>query len=194
MAGYTERMSVSPAIRIYVDLEYCYPGMTKASGRPCETDKRQVVQIAAIRFDDQTGEEMDSFNQLVIPAYEVLLPPFFEELTAITQADVDREGIAFPEALQAFVNFCKDDPIFTFDKDWYVLQQNAGYHGMSFPYADRPFVRVKALLPGWGVNPDDYSSGTLYKAAGLQMSGHVHNALHDVRSMAHALHSFTARG
>jgi hypothetical protein len=30
----------------------------------------------------------------------------------------------------------------------------------------------------------------LYKAAGLDMDGHVHNALHDVRSMAAAVHTF----
>ena len=183
-------MSAQPSTRIYVDLEYCYPGMTKETGRPSEADKRQVVQIAAIRFNNQTGEEIDSFNKLVIPAYETVLPSFFEELTAITQADVEREGIAFPEALQAFVDFCKNDQIFTFDKDWYVLRQNAGYHTIPFPYASKPFVRVKALLPRWGVNPSSYSSGTLYKAAGLRMSGHVHNALHDVRSMAYALHRF----
>jgi hypothetical protein len=46
------------------------------------------------------------------------------------------------------------------------------------------------LLPQWGIDSDAYSSGTLYRAAGLEMTGHVHDALHDVRSMAAATSYF----
>jgi hypothetical protein len=60
---------------------------------------------------------------------------------------------------------------------------------MPFPFSGA-FTRVKALLPEWNISPNEYSSGTLYKAAGLSMQGHVHNALHDVRSMAVAVSHF----
>jgi len=50
------------------------------------------------------------------------------------------------------------------------------------------------MLEGWDVeNPTQYSSGTLYKAAGVHMNGHVHNALFDVRSMNAAVHAFENR-
>jgi hypothetical protein len=64
---------------------------------------------------------------------------------------------------------------------------------MEFPFESREFFRVKERLPSWGIDPDKYSSGTLYQAAGLQMHGRVHNALHDVRSMAHAVHYFETK-
>lgn len=179
--------------RIYVDLEYCYPGMTKERGRPNDQDLRQIVQIAAIRFDTETGKELDAFNVLVRPTYETILPLFFVELTSITQKELDQKGIPLAEAIRRFTFFCGEDAIWTFNADWDVLKQNCGYINLSFPFEQHPFVRVKPLLSSWGIDPEAYSSGTLFRAAGLDMDGHVHNALHDVRSMAAAVHVFENR-
>lgn len=176
--------------RVFLDLEYCYPGMTKERGRPSESEKRQVVQIAAIRFDANTGTERASFDVLTKPIYEKVLPDFFVELTAITQEMLERSGIEFPRALEQLVSFCGRDPVWTFNADWGVLRQNCGFFGIPFPFETKPFVKVKALLPQWGIDQDAYSSGTLHQAAGITMSGHVHNALFDVRSMAAAVHFF----
>jgi DNA polymerase III alpha subunit (gram-positive type) len=172
--------------RIYLDTEYCYPGMTETTGRPTSADKRQIVQISAIRFSTDEGVEEASFDQLVVPAFEKPVPPFFVELTGITQADIDREGAPFPEVIVRFRDFCADTPIWTFEKDQEVIEQNLGYYGMK-PMFDKEFVRVADRLKGWGVDRSQYSSGTLYQAVGLRMDGHVHNALHDVRSMAAAV-------
>jgi inhibitor of KinA sporulation pathway (predicted exonuclease) len=174
--------------RIYVDLEYIYPGMTASSGRPTENDLRQVVQIGAILFDMNRGKEEAGFDMLTRPAYTEKLPSFFVELTGITQENLNQEGVDFPAGFQKFLNFCSDYPIWTFDKDQGVLEQNCGYFGLEFSLPD--FVRVKPKLLDWGVNPNKYSSGTLYQAAGLDMRGHVHNALHDVRSMAAAVYKW----
>lgn len=179
--------------RVYLDTEYCYPGMLKGTPRPTSADQRQIVQIAAIIFDTETGEELGYFDQLVRPTYQKELPEFFTELTGITQQDVDENGISFNEAFTRFAGFCGDIPIYTFDKDEEVLRQNCDYISMAWPLASQ-FTRVKALLPNWGIDPDAYSSGTLYKAAGLDLSGHVHNALHDVRSMAQAINVFEKSG
>ncbi len=174
--------------RVYVDLEYCYPGMSQESGRPGEDDLRQVVQIAAIRVNRETGEELEALDMLTHPAFEKKLPPFFIELTGITDVMLQTRGTPFPDAWREFLQFCDTTPVWTFHKDWYVLKQNCEY--FNIPFARSPFTTVKDLLPGWGVDPSLYSSGTLYRAAGIEMQGHVHNALHDVRSMATAVHYF----
>lgn len=179
--------------RIYVDLEYCYPGMTVEKGRPSEEEKRQVVQISAILFDNTLGKEVAHFDILTKPAFEKMLPPFFIELTQITDQEVFEQGIIFPEALNQFIQFAGDYPIWTFNADWGVLRQNCQYFNIPFEYEETPFIRVRPLLAHWDINADDYSSGTLYQAAGLDMQGHVHNALHDVRSMAQAVHVFEKR-
>ena len=174
-------------LRIYLDLEYMYPNMTKESGRPTAKNKRQVVQIAAILFDNEDGKELESFEMLTFPAYNRELPDFFVELTGITQPRLEAEGLNFVDGFRRFLKFAHSYPVWTFHLDQEVLEQNCGYFGIVSPFK-KDFVRVKLLLPQWGIDPDRYSSGTLYKAVGLDMQGHVHNALHDVRSMAHAVH------
>jgi len=178
-----------PGIRIFVDLEYCYPDMKKTDPRPTSKDKRQIVQIAAIVYDVKSGQELAAFDKLAKPAFETSVTPFFEELTGITQTDIEKKAISFQDALTEFKGFCGNYPIWTFDKDQEVFEQNCQYFSIPFPF-NEAFTRVKALLPGWDINPSEYSSGTLYKAAGLSMEGHVHNALHDVRSMAAAVRHF----
>ena len=176
--------------RIYLDLEYCYPGMTKQTGRPSKNDKRQVVQIAAICYDNSVGKELSSFDILTAPKYAKVLPDFFTELTGITQDQVDQKSVVFSDAFEKLILFCGDSNVYTFDKDWYVLRQNCGYHKINFAFEKKPFIRISGKLDEWGLNQNKYSSGTLYKAAGLRMEGHVHNALHDVRSMAAATFHF----
>lgn len=178
--------------RIYLDTEYCYPGMMRGTPRPTSADMRQIVQIAAIVFDTDTGKELSYFDQLVFPTYEKQLPEFFVELTGITQQNIDASAISFEQAFAAFVAFCGDLSVWTFDKDEEVLRQNCGYIGVDWPLKAQ-FTRVKSLLPKWDIDPEAYSSGTLYKAAGLELSGHIHNALHDIRSMANAIHVFEQR-
>ncbi len=174
-------------MRIYLDTEYCYPGMMRGTPRPTASDKRQIVQIAAIIFDNENEKEIDSFDQLAVPTYETAVGDFFTELTGITQDDIDTKAISFNEAFLQFREFCGDIEIWTFDKDEEVLRQNCNYTAIDWPF-ETPFTRVKPKLNYWGINPNDYSSGILYRAVGLEMDGHVHNALHDVRSMARSIY------
>ena len=111
--------------RVYLDLEYLYPGMTREKGRPNDKEKRQIVQIAAILFDSAKGREIESFNILVHPAFEKTLPDFFIELTHITQRSVNTNAIIFPNAIKKLVSFCKDYSIWTFQSDQSVLEQKS---------------------------------------------------------------------
>lgn len=175
--------------RIFLDLEYLYPGMTKGSGRPTGRQRRQVVQIAAIRVDSQ-GTELQKLDVLAIPTYTKKLPAFFTELTGITQQDVDQRAVPLKKALTELKAFCKETQVWTFDKDYEVLQQNCKY--IDTRLGLKKFERVKPRLKEWGVDASEYSSGTLYKISKIRMGGHVHNALHDVRSMSQGLHFLEA--
>lgn len=166
---------------IYSDLEYLYPEMTKESGRPSSSDLRQIVQIAAIKVDE-LGNEIDTFDILVKPTFTLILPDFFVELTNITQDQVDQQAITLKEAIPQFISFVGTDVVRTYHKDYEVWMQNADY--IQYPFNLPKFQKVRELLPKYNINPDDYSSGTLYQSVGLNLSGHVHNALHDVRSMS----------
>ena len=118
--------------------------MTKESGRPSIKDLRQVVQIAAIKVNVDTNKEIENFNKLCIPTYTKTLPPFFIELTHITQDDVDKEGIPFLDAFKLLEKFCGDIEVYTMDKDYEVLTQNLGYYDLKNPLKE--FTRVKPML------------------------------------------------
>lgn len=175
--------------RIYVDTEYMYEGMFHEKRMPRQNDQKQLIQIAAVLFDNTEGHELGSFNVLVKPIFHEVLPDFFIELTNITQKMVNDKAISFSIALRKFVEFCSDYPIWTFNNDYNVFLQNFAFHSVPNPFKE-PFTRVKPMLKNFDIDPDEYSSGTLYKAAGIDLNGHVHDALHDVRSMSKAMHIF----
>ena len=154
---------------------------------PKDSDKKQIIQIAAVLFDHDKGEEIKSLDILIKPIFHKKLPDFFIELTNINDEIIENQAISFPEALKQFVKFCKNYPIWTFNNDYNVFLQNFKFYSIVNPFKC-PFTKVKPLLINFGIDPDKYSSGTLYKAAGLNLTGHVHYALHDVRSMSQSVH------
>lgn len=178
--------------RIYIDLEYMYSGMTRESGRPTESDQREILQIAAIKYDIVLGKEISHFDMLVLPVFSTEIPSFFTELTGITKEQIQERGVTFPQAIKDFCVFSKGYDIWTFDKDWDVIRQNCEFHNISFPFAMNPFARVKEKLVAWSIDAEKYTSGTLYKAAKIAppTTGQTHNALFDVRSMASSVHIF----
>ena len=179
--------------RVYVDTEYYFRQMSPTSGRPTDADERWIAQIGAIRVDTKTGVEHADFDELIRPRVGRRIPDYFFTLTGLTVEEMKRRGRSYLEGLLRFFVFSQGAEIWTFDADERVFRQNCGLYRVRFPFEHHPFVRVKPKLAGWGIDPNSYSSGTLYQAAGLTMEGHVHNALFDVRSMAAAVHVFEHR-
>ena len=169
---------------VFVDTEYTTFGPTRETGWPELHHHKEIVQIAAVLFDIDSGNEIKGFDILVRPSINPELTKVFSDLTGITQDVVDKNGLSFPEALDHFRKFADGYLIWVFDRDWFVFEENCNLNKVDFPFRDKEFIRVKPQLPGWGIDPEKYSSGTLYEAVGLEMKGHVHNALHDARSMA----------
>lgn len=179
--------------RVYVDTEFIYADMFHERRMPRDSDKKEIIQIAAVLFDHETGEEKGSLDVLVRPIFHDHLPDFFIELTGIDDLMIKEKAISFPEALEQFLAFCGNHSIWTFNNDYNVFKQNLTFHGIANPFKE-PFVRVKPLLSEFGLDPNLYSSGTLYQATGLHLDGHVHYALHDVKSMSQAMYSLEKRG
>mgnify|MGYP001771796967 CR=1 FL=1 len=79
------------------------------------------------------------------------------------------------------------------DADYSVITQNCGYYNIKNPLKE--FTSVKPMFASWELDASKYTSGILYKATSKPLeelsSGHVRNALHDVRSMAYATYYFT---
>ena len=69
-----------------------------------DPQKKEVVQIAAIKIDDNL-EVVDSLNLYVKPKFNPDLSEYFQELTKITNQKLDDCGIDFAKAYQIFYNF-----------------------------------------------------------------------------------------
>lgn len=152
---------------------------------------REIVQIAAIKIDPaQNFKETATFDVLVKPVINPILSDFFQELTHISQQQVDAEGLPFAQALEKFAQFAQNMPVWAYGGDDKVLLENCIIHNLHQSHI-QPFFDIRMIVKMLGDKPHDYSSGTLHKAADIQMDGHVHNALHDCRSIvAYLKHHF----
>lgn len=153
---------------------------------------REMVQIAAVEIDPTQGfKETAHFDVLVKPQWNKELSPYFSELTAISQEQVDREGLMFAEAADKFAQFIKGKDVWSYGGDEKIFRENCMFYNAEFK-PNCNFFDVRLVVKMMGDKPDLYSSGTLYTAAGINMDGHVHNALHDCRSVVQYLkHHFS---
>lgn len=167
---------------IILDTEYTtWPGALE-NGWSAPGQHREIVQIAAIRVDNDFRETA-ALDLIVRPSVNPVLSDLFVTLTGIVQAKVDGDGVPFAVALGDFTAFVGDDPVICMNGDCRVFLDNCDINGVQFPFA-RQFHRLRPLLERSGVDLTRRSSGDLHELTPRPLVGHAHNALHDVRSMA----------
>ena len=166
---------------IIVDTEYTtWPGALE-SGWAAPDQHREIVQIAALRVDNE-WREITPFEHFVKPFFNPELSPLFVELTGITQELIDNYGNGFARAMSDFRFFCGGEPVICMNADEAVFRENCALLQIEF---DMPsFHRLRPYLERVGVNLDNVSSGDLHQLTDTPLLGQTHNALHDVRSMA----------
>jgi hypothetical protein len=100
----------------------------------------------------------------------------------------------FALALAEFLDFCGGGslPVICMNGDETVFRENCRLNGLDFPF-EKSFHRLWPYLDSIGVDPA-LSSGDLHALTPTPLEGHVHYALHDVRSMACWLREETSAG
>ncbi|MBL7260623.1 3'-5' exonuclease [Paractinoplanes lichenicola] len=176
---------------IVFDLEFTTWAGAQDRGWSGPGEFREIVQIGALRLDSSTLAVEGEFDRLVRPARNPNLSPYFEQLTGISQADVDTNGVPFLTALDEFLDFCDNNYVLSYGNDMVVVGENlvlqipeghAPKHGLP-PFINiRPYVN--RLLPA----TRNESAGRLSFAAGLATTvDREHNALADCYSIAETL-------
>lgn len=164
-----------------VDTEYTtWPGALEG-GWSESGQHREIVQIAAIVVDAD-WREIRSLDLLVRPTHNPDLSDLFVGLTAISRRDVDERGLSFPNALARFFDFVGDEDLVCMNGDGGVFAENCRLNEVAEP--KRRWHRLRPFLEEQGVDVRRMSSGDLHTLTPHPLVGHVHNALHDVRSMA----------
>lgn len=180
---------------IIVDTEYTtWPGALESGWRE-PGQHREIVQIAAIKIDENF-QEIESFDVLVRPTINSDLSPLFVELTGITGTMVETKGKSFTEQLGAFYNFCEKGllPLICMNADEAVFRDNCSLNKTPFPFL-HSWHRLRPYLESLGINLSQISSGDLHRLTSAPLSvGHTHYALHDVRSMGRWMEDAQQKG
>lgn len=170
-----------------------WPG-SFASGWAGPDEHREVFQIGALCLD--AGLDFRPFGQLdclVRPVRNPRLSDHVQALTGIGQDRVDREGVAFPDALEKLVDLAGADALLlSHGGDGNILRENCALHDLDFPFDGR----VGDLLPlfrRWLSLPAQISCADYPALLGFPAPGRGHDALADVKVLAEVLRRLAAR-
>jgi inhibitor of KinA sporulation pathway (predicted exonuclease) len=182
---------------IIFDTEYTTWDGTQARNWSGPGEHRELVQIAAQKVDVDNEQVLDTFSALVRPRINPTLSDFFTELTHITQAEVDADGVDFAVAYPAFMEWCDNLPIFSYGSskrtDGDILLENIELYELDLAYDSTQHHNLRPLFAEHGIDVSQYTSGQLFRAFDLELTGHVHNAMHDVDSLVQSLFALKSR-
>ena len=168
---------------VVVDTEYTTFWTSREAWWTKPHHHKEIIQIGAAKvLAWSVAERVDI---IVKPTINPVLTQETIELTNITQERVEKEWRLFQEWLQEFERFIDGAEVYTIDNDHNVFLRNGELYGV--PVSIPPFIKVKENLHEYGINPEQYSSGTLYQALELELEWHVHDAYHDSHSLALSL-------
>ncbi len=170
---------------IIFDLEAtCWPNRPRSL-------QQEIIEIGALRLT-RYGEVIDVFNRFVRPILHPNLSPFCEELTTITQEDVDRAD-TFPTVVEAFQDWAlvfEEEYLLcswgNFDK--HMLVQDCRLHHLAEDWVDphlnlkRQYQEIRRLGKPRGLRRAVLSEG-------FDFTGTHHRAIDDAENLAKVFRS-----
>lgn len=177
-------LSLSQEICIF-DLEWTSWEGSKARAWSGPNEHREIFQIGAIRLSKKF-EEIDHLSLLIRPKINPNLSEYAKSLTGISQEDIDKYGIDSKNGLEKLSKFLGNTLSLCMGSDIVSIEETCLINNIPNPINQK----IKALSP-WlksvGIDTSKTTSGMLHFLTDTPLSGKTHNALHDVRSIAHWL-------
>lgn len=161
-------------------------------------EHREIIQIAAVKVElSLSGAQVvSSFNTLVKPVINPTLSDYIIQLTGIEQRVLDDMGVDYRDALLQFCSFCSQGtlPCYSWGNDKNILIDNCLLNAIQMPDFSADFYNLHAMVREVNIDGAHLCSGELASHLGLDLHGHIHNALYDVRSIALALNQWMQKG
>lgn len=134
---------------------------------------------------------MSSFNTLVKPVINPSLSDYIIQLTGM-----DDMGGDYPAALQQLYLFSQQGtlPCYSWGNDNRILMDNCLLNGIQMPNFSADLYNLHAMAHKVNIDGAHLRSGELASHLGIDLHGHVHNALYDLRSIALALNQWMEKG
>lgn len=152
---------------------------------PRAVDEMEIIEFGAVMLEGASGPAIADFARLVKPTREPVLSDFCQQLTGITQAEVETAA-DFGVVLQEFEAWLGSRPAVMCSwgaYDFKQLDAECKRHQVSFPPLLSSYVNLKrAFARRMGIRPCGMRRAL--QLAGIPFAGHHHRALDDARNIA----------
>lgn len=152
------------------------------------SDEHEIIEFPSIIIDLETNKIINWFQVFVKPKNNPVVSSFCNELTGITQEQVDK-GISFPEALKQHHKFISQyQPlIICTDGDWdlrTMLPADCKNHNLAPPKTYSKWINIKrGFEKVYGASK---SGGIpqMCEALKIEMKGRLHSGIDDCENIA----------
>jgi len=179
---------------VVFDLEFTAWAGSRQRGWSLPGEKRELVQIGAVKLDASSLAIVDEFEVLVRPRYNPRLSEYFTTLTGITNEALETRGVDFVPAYRAFLDFADGAPLWAFGRDDLIFEENIRLYGWGRIFTVPPYSNVIPWFAGLGIDLAGKHASDVAEAVGSVFEGRRHNALADAHSVAAGLRKAVADG
>lgn len=152
-----------------------------------EWEARELIQFSAscVQITEHSLTLTSRFDHFVQPQKNPQLSPYIQQLTGITQPDVD-QGLLPKTFFQALSEFSHHGqiPMTSWGNDWHVLHETATLNQLSADWIQS--YNLIELFQAFGINTT-VTSGELFRQFDLPLHLEEHNAFDDTRSLVESL-------
>jgi inhibitor of KinA sporulation pathway (predicted exonuclease) len=146
----------------------------------------ETIEIGAVIVESSTLKTVDEFCTFIRPERHPQLTSFCQQLTSISQKDVDA-ATNFPKAILAFKDWLYQYSNFVFcswgDYDKHQLLQDSQFHSSPMPIGAE-HINIKRLFSKSQGLTKKYGMAGALKLAEMELEGTHHRGIDDARNMA----------
>ena len=167
---------------IVMDMEWNQPWPGSPSSKkvlPVQI-RGEIIQIGAVRVTEDQ-QVADEFQILIKPKYYRHLNRRVSKLTGIKETQLREEGVLFPEAIEAFRNWCGEDIIFLtwgFD-DIGILRENLMLFNLNTDFTERWYNAQMIFNAQTDGSTAQKALKTAMEIFGIEATRPAHDALGD---------------
>jgi inhibitor of KinA sporulation pathway (predicted exonuclease) len=176
-----------PSQFVVFDLEWTAWEGSQARRWTGPGEQREVYDIGAVMVEGEAFTMTGQFRQLVTLELTPALPAYSTNLTGITQADIDTEGISFSAAIEKFAAFAGDRHCYCWGTDGEVIAENCQLKKVPNPFSKDSFRNMRDVFKAAGIPADDYHSSTIVEYFGQHNQHTAHQGLDDALNIVEAL-------
>ena len=147
--------------------------------------RMEIIEIGAVMLASATGPVVDEYTAFVRPAIETQLSEFCQQLTTISQDDVDSAD-GFPTVFPHFMQWIGEAPFTLCSWGGYDLDQfraDCEWHTLEFPATFESHVNLKKVFAKQRKIRQCGMARAL-KIMNIPLAGQHHRGIDDARNIA----------